>query len=65
MKMNIEYGYKHNEWAVLYVDVNSERRVKLFDTFDEANNYFEYCECKIGIMTTAFYENCITWKGSI
>lgn len=52
-----------NQWAVLYVDDCGERQVVKFDTFEQANQYLVSIRncgaCVIGVMTTAFYENCV------
>lgn len=61
-----EYGYRKNEWLAVYVDENGDRQVIPFDTFEQATQFLECCMCKIGVMTTSFYnhniEKIAEWK---
>lgn len=54
-KQTIDYGYRHNEWLAVYVDDCGKVQIMPFDTLEEANKYLQCCDCKIGVMTTAFY----------
>lgn len=54
-KQTIDYGYRNNEWLAVYTDECGDEQIMPFDTFEEANKYLQCCDCKIGVMTTAFY----------
>ena len=60
-----DYGYQKNEWCVLYSDENGDRQVVYFDLFKQANDFMVSIKKQwvntIGIMTTAFYKNCVNW----
>lgn len=56
-KQTIDYEYRHNEWLAVYTDECGDEQIMPFDTFEEANKYLQCCDCKIGVMTTAFYYN--------
>lgn len=51
----INYGYRKNEWVAIYVDENGDRQVLPFDTYKQATEFLECCMCKIGVVTTSFY----------
>jgi hypothetical protein len=51
----INYGYRKNEWVAMYVDENGDRQVLPFDTKQQADDFLSCCECRVGVMTTAFY----------
>lgn len=55
----IECGYRKNEWVVLYVDENGDKEVLPFDTYEQAEKFLAICYCKIGIVTTRFYNKYI------
>ena len=55
----IECGYKKNEWVAMYTDECGEIQVLPFDTFEKANAFLNRCYCKIGIVTTRFYNEMI------
>lgn len=55
----IKYGYGFNEWLAVYVDECGDRQIMPFNTFEQAENYLNICDCKIGVMTTAFYNHYI------
>ena len=57
----IKCGYRENEWVALYVDeYTGERLVKPFDTYEEADKFIKTCSCKIGVITTRFYNHYLT-----
>lgn len=60
MKVSFDYGYRHNEYVAVYVDECGDRQIMPFDTFEQAVNYLQYCTCRIGAMTTCFYEALAT-----
>ena len=51
------YGYRHNEWVAMYVDECGDRQTLTFDTYEQATQFLECCSCKIGVVTTAFYNH--------
>ena len=55
----IEYGYRKNEWVTIYYDDYGEVQVVPFDTLEQAENFIKCCDCKIGIVTTAFYNKVL------
>ena len=55
----IECSYRKNEWVALYVDMDGERQVEPFDTYEQAEEFLSRCCCKIGVMTTRFYNRYI------
>lgn len=60
-----EYGYRKNEWCVLYSDECGDKQVIYFDLFTQANEFLVNIRkngtCTIGVMTTSFYKNCVNW----
>lgn len=48
-------GYRKNEWLAVWCDENGNRCIKAFDTKEEADAFLDCRFCKIGVMTTAFY----------
>ena len=60
MNVEFEYGYRHNEFLAVYTDVNGNRQIVPFDTFEQAVDFLSCCSCKVGVMTTAFYVNRVT-----
>lgn len=59
MKVSFDYDYHHNEYVAVYIDECGDRQVVPFDTFEQATSYLQCCSCKIGVMTTCFYEAII------
>lgn len=55
----IECSYQKNEWIAMYVDENGDKQVLPFDTYEQAEKFLERCYCKIGVMTTRFYNHYI------
>ena len=55
----IEHSYKKNEWVAMYVDECGDRQVLPFDTYEQAEKFLKCCSCKIGVVTTAFYNHYI------
>ena len=55
----IECGYRKNEWIAMYVDMNGEKQVEPFDTYEQAEKFLQCCYCKIGVMTTKFYNRIV------
>ena len=60
MNVGFEYGYRHNEFLAVYTDENGDRQIMPFDTFEQAVDFLSCCSCKVGVMTTTFYVNCVT-----
>lgn len=60
MRVNFEYGYKHNEFVAVYIDECGDRQIMPFDTYDQADEFLKTCYCRIGVMTTSFYVHCVT-----
>ena len=58
--VDFEYGYRHNEFLAVYTDINGKRQLVPFDTFEQAVDFLSGCPCKVGVMTTSFYVNCVT-----
>jgi len=56
---NVEYGYHKNEWVVIYNDANGKMQVKYFDLYKDAVEALNGYYCKIGVVTTAYYQNII------
>ena len=54
-----DYGYKYNEWVAMYVDECGDRQVIPFNTFEDAEKFLKVCDCRIGVVTTAFYNHYI------
>lgn len=55
----IKYSCGKNEWLAVYVDECGDRQIMPFDTFEQAENFIKCCDCKIGVMTTAFYNHYV------
>lgn len=56
----IECSYHKNEWVAIYVDdYSGERQVEPFDTYEQAEKFLQNRYCKIGVMTTRFYNHYI------
>lgn len=54
----LTYSYRHNEWVVLYNDMDGFRCYKQFDTKEEAIKFFGSVTFPVSIMTTGFYNHC-------
>ena len=52
----IKVGYRKNEWLAVWIDNNGNRCIKAFDTKEEADAFLECGLCRIGVMTTTFYD---------
>lgn len=56
----IECSYRKNEWVAVYVDdYSGERQAVPFNTYEEAEKFLQGCYCKIGVMTTRFYNHYV------
>lgn len=55
----IECGYRKNEWIAMYVDMDGEKIIETFDTYEQAEKFLQNCVCKIGVMTTRFFNHYI------
>lgn len=55
----IECSYKKNEWVAMYADECGDTQVLPFDTYEQAEKFLSRCYCKIGVMTTRFYNHVI------
>lgn len=55
----VEYGYHKNEWVVIYNDANGKMQVKYFDLYKDAVEALNGCIFKIGLVTTAYYQNVV------
>lgn len=55
----IECSYRKNEWVAMYVDYDGEKHVEPFDTYEQAEKFLQGCSCKIGVMTTRFYNHYV------
>ena len=55
----IKCEYQKNEWITMYVDENGDKQVLPFDTYEQAEKFLSRCYCKIGVMTTRFYNRYI------
>lgn len=55
----LKVGYRENEWLAVYVDENGERQIVPFDTHEKATEFIECCQCKIGVVTTRFYNRYV------
>ncbi len=55
----IKCSYQKNEWIAMYVDMDGEKQVESFDTYEQAEKFLQRCNCKIGVMTTRFYNRYI------
>lgn len=53
----IECSYRKNEWIAMYVDMDGERQIEPFDTYEQAEKFLQGCYCKIGVMATRFYNH--------
>lgn len=57
----VEHGYRYREWCVVYSDKCGCVQVIYFDTIEQAQKFFDngFIDpyCRIGIMTTAFWQN--------
>lgn len=58
----IKYGYRKNEYVAVYVDECGDRQVIPFDTYEQATEFLSSVVCKIGVMTTSFYEHYVKEK---
>ena len=55
----IECSYRKNEWVAIYVDMDGEKQIESFDTYEQAEEFLSRCYCKIGVMSTRFYNRYI------
>lgn len=58
----IECSYRKNEWIAMYVDDFDGSQIEVFDTYEEAEKFLKTCYCKIGVMTTRFFNHYIAEK---
>lgn len=55
----IKCDYQKNEWVAMYVDECGDKQVLPFDTYEQAESFLKHCYCKIGVITTRFYNHYI------
>lgn len=53
------YSYQNRDWLAVYVDELGDRQIMPFNSYEDALKYLEVCDCKIGVMTTSFYDRFV------
>ena len=55
----MKFSYRKDEWLAVYVDDCGDRQIMPFDTYEKAESYLRVCNCRIGVMTTSFYNKYV------
>ena len=50
------FVYLVKEWTAIYVDECGDRQILKFATYEQATQFLESCDFKIGVVKTDFYD---------